>query len=123
MGGDSEVPRPASRDDLSELLQTLRRIVGEPGVGLGSAAAEVSAALAAVASAMELGAVVPQGALRQSIPGFTLGGAFYVVATLIAAFWSPVAALIIYGLLGVYYLFEHLPSPAEESAAGKPPAS
>src|SRR6516165_12686351 len=35
------------------------------------------------------------------------------------------AALIIYGLLGVYYLFEHLPGPAEapaagESAAGEP---
>jgi uncharacterized membrane protein len=72
--------------------------------------------------APSLGAVVPQGALRQSIPGFTLGGAAYVAGTLIAAFWKPVVALIIFGLLGVYYLFEHLPSPAEESAAGKPPA-
>jgi hypothetical protein len=71
--------------------------------------------------APSLGAVVPQGALRQSIPGFTLGGAAYVGGTLIAAFWSPVVALIIFGLLGVYYLFEHLPSPAEEPAAGKPP--
>ena len=48
-----------------------------------------------------------------------------MAATLIAGFWSPVAALIIYGLLGVYYLFEHLPGPAEapaagESAAGEP---
>jgi uncharacterized membrane protein len=73
-----------------------------------------------VTHASSLGAAVPQGALRQSIPGFTLGGAVYVVATLIAAFWSPVAALIIFGLLGVYYLFEHLPSPAEEPAAGEP---
>jgi putative Mn2+ efflux pump MntP len=64
---------------------------------------------------------VPQGALRQSIPGFTLGGVAYVAATLIAL-WSPVAALIIFGLLGVYYLFEHLPSPAEQPAAEKPPA-
>jgi len=72
--------------------------------------------------ASSLGAVVPQGALRQSIPGFTLGGAVYVGGTLIAAFWSPVIALIIFGLLAVYYLFEHLPSPAEESATGKPPA-
>src|SRR6478735_1873517 len=40
-----------------------------------------------------LGAVVPQGALRQSIPGFTLGGAVYVAGTLIARFWSPVIAL------------------------------
>jgi len=72
-----------------------------------------------VTHAPSLGAVVPQGALRQSIPGFALGGAAYVAATLIAL-WSPVVALIIFGLLGVYYLFEHLPSPAEEPAAGEP---
>jgi uncharacterized membrane protein len=70
-----------------------------------------------VTHASSLGAAVPQGALRQSIPGFTLGGAVYVAATLIAAIWSPVVALIIYGLLAVYYLFEHLPGPAEEPAA------
>jgi uncharacterized membrane protein len=75
-----------------------------------------------VTHAPSLGAVVPQGALRQSVPGFTLGGAVYVAGTLIAAFWSPVAGLIIFGALAVYYLFEHLPSPAEEPAAGKPPA-
>ena len=69
-----------------------------------------------VTHAPALGAAVPQGALRQSIPGFTLGGAVYVAATLIAAFWSPLVALIIFGLLGVYYLFEHLPGPAEEPA-------
>jgi uncharacterized membrane protein len=74
-----------------------------------------------VTHAPSLGAVVPQGALRQSVPRFTLGGAVYVAGTLIAAFWSPIAALIIFGLLVVYYLFEHLPSPAEEPAAGRPP--
>jgi uncharacterized membrane protein len=66
-----------------------------------------------VTHAPSLGAAVPQGALRQSAPGFTLGGAVYVAGTLIAAFWSPVAGLIIFGALAVYYLFEHLPSPAE----------
>ena len=75
-----------------------------------------------VTHAPSLGAVVPQGALRQSVPGFTLGGAVYAAGTLIAAFWSPVAGLIIFGALAIYYLFEHLPSPAEEPAAGKPPA-
>jgi uncharacterized membrane protein len=75
-----------------------------------------------VTHAPSLGAVVPQGALRQSVPGFSLGGAVYVAGTLIAAFWSPVAGLIIFGALAVYYLFEHLPSPAEEPAAGQPPA-
>jgi len=70
-----------------------------------------------VTHAPSLGAAVPQGALRQSVPGFTLGGAGYAAGTLIAAFWSPVIALVIFGALGVYYLFEHLPSPAEESSA------
>src|SRR5215472_16356164 len=70
-----------------------------------------------VTHAPSLGAAVPQGPLRRSIPGFTLGGAAYVAATLIAL-WSPVAALILYLLLAVYYLFEHLPGPAEGPAAG-----
>jgi uncharacterized membrane protein len=61
-----------------------------------------------------LGAAVPPEALRQSIPGFTGGLIAYVVATLIGASYSPLAALIIFGLLAVYYLFEHLPSPAGE---------
>ena len=79
-----------------------------------------------VTHAPSLGAAVPQGTLRRSIPGFTLGGAAYVAATLIAL-WSPVAALIVFGLLAVYYLFEHLPGPAgepvsEEPAAGEPGA-
>jgi len=73
-----------------------------------------------VTHAPSLGASVPQGALRQSIPGFTLGGAVYVAATLIAAVWSPVAALVIFGLLAIYYLFEHLPGPTGEPAAGGP---
>jgi TMEM175 potassium channel family protein len=63
-----------------------------------------------------LGTVVPRHALRQSIPGFTLGAAAYVVGTLVAAFVSATAGLAIFGLLAVYYLFDHLPSPAE--AAG-----
>jgi TMEM175 potassium channel family protein len=60
-----------------------------------------------------LGAAVPPEALRQSIPGFTGGLLAYVAATLVARFFSPVAALIIFGLLAVYYLFDHLPSPAD----------
>jgi hypothetical protein len=75
-----------------------------------------------VTHASSLGAVVPQGALRQSVPGFTLGGAVYAAGTLVAAFWSPAAGLIIFGLLAVYYLFEHLPSPAQQPVAGGPTA-
>ena len=60
-----------------------------------------------------LGAAVPPEALRESIPGFTGGLIAYVLATLIAVFFSPLAALIVFGLLAVYYLFDHLPSPAE----------
>ncbi len=71
-----------------------------------------------VVRAARLGAVVPQDALRRSVPGFTLGGLVYVAATVIAALGFPVVALIIFGLLAVYYLFEHLPEPGDEGMAG-----
>ncbi len=58
-----------------------------------------------------LGAALPTETLRSSVPGFTFGLAVYVAATLIAAYVSALAALIIFGVLAVYYLFEHLPSP------------
>ncbi len=67
-----------------------------------------------VTHAAALGAAMPPEALRQSIPGFTGGLIAYVAATLIAAYVNAVAAVIIFGLLAVYYLFEHLPSPAED---------
>ena len=65
-----------------------------------------------------VGAALPPEALRDSIPGFTLGGAVYVGGTLIAALVSALAGLIIFGALAVYYLFEHLPSPADEAGPG-----
>ena len=40
---------------------------------------------------------------------FSAGLFGYVAATLIAAFVSGLVALIIYGLLAIYYMFEHLP--------------
>jgi uncharacterized membrane protein len=60
----------------------------------------------------ELGAqnVTPN---RGSTVRFTAGNAGYVAATLIGLV-APVASLIIYGLLGVYYMFEHLPEAAED---------
>jgi TMEM175 potassium channel family protein len=70
-----------------------------------------------VSHAGRLGTALPPQTLRRSVPGFTLGGAAYVAGTLMA-FWSPVAALIIFGLLAIYYLFEHLPDPAGEPAGG-----
>jgi uncharacterized membrane protein len=66
-----------------------------------------------------LGAAVPPEALRGSIPGFTGGLIAYVIATLIALV-LPLAAVIIYGALGVYYLFDHLPSPAADAEPGPP---
>jgi len=65
-----------------------------------------------------LGAALPPETLRASIPGFTGGLVAYVAATLIAAYVSALAAVIIYGLLAVYYLFEHLPSPSGEAEPG-----
>ena len=67
--------------------------------------------------AAALGAAVPPEALRNSLRGWTLGGVAYVAGTLIAGFVSAVAGMVIFGALAVYYLFEHLPSPAEEPSA------
>jgi uncharacterized membrane protein len=53
---------------------------------------------------------------RASTFRFTVGNAGYVVGTLVALV-SPVAALIIFGLLAVYYMIEHLPSDAVDSEA------
>ncbi len=65
-----------------------------------------------------LGGQAQPESLRRSIPGFTGGLLVYVAGTLVAAFGAPLAALIIYGLLAVYYLFEHLPSPSSAAPSG-----
>ncbi len=65
-----------------------------------------------VTHAERLGGQAQPEALRHSIPGFTGGLLVYVAGTLVAAFGQPLAALVIYGLLAVYYLFDHLPSPS-----------
>jgi len=71
-----------------------------------------------VTHAAQLGGQAHPDTLRGSIPGFTGGLLVYVAGTVIAAFGLPLAALIIYGLIAVYYLFEHLPSPASDSVVG-----
>jgi uncharacterized membrane protein len=48
---------------------------------------------------------------RQATIRFTAGLAGYVVGALVAAYVSPGLAVAIYGLIAVYYLFEHLPAP------------
>jgi uncharacterized membrane protein len=53
---------------------------------------------------------------RLSTLRFTAGSVGYVAGTIIALF-APVAALIIFGLLAVYYLFSHLPDPVADEAA------
>jgi uncharacterized membrane protein len=50
---------------------------------------------------------------RASNLRFTGGNAGYVAATLIALV-APVVSLVIYGLLAVYYMFEHLPDQASD---------
>jgi uncharacterized membrane protein len=49
---------------------------------------------------------------------FTAGNFAYVAGTLVAAFWSPVAGLIIFGVVGVYYIFEHLPAASAVEDSG-----
>lgn len=68
-----------------------------------------------VTHARKLGTLLPPETLRRSVPGFTLGVAAYTAATVIGL-WSALAAEIIYGLLAVYYLFEHLPVPTPRAA-------
>jgi uncharacterized membrane protein len=46
---------------------------------------------------------------RLSTFRFTIGNAGYLAGTLVAI-WKAVPALIIFGALAVYYMFEHLPS-------------
>jgi uncharacterized membrane protein len=55
---------------------------------------------------------------RSSNLRFSAGLGGYVAGTLIAAFLSGVAGLVIYGLLAIYYLFDHLP----DAAGRAPPA-
>jgi uncharacterized membrane protein len=71
--------------------------------------------------AAALGAAVSPEALRNSLRGWTLGGVAYVAGTLIAGFVSAVAGMVIFGALAVYYLFEHLPSPAEGAPGSSGP--
>jgi uncharacterized membrane protein len=54
---------------------------------------------------------------RLSTLRFTAGNAGYVAGTVIALV-APLASLIIYGLLAVYYMFEHLPDPPGDDSAG-----
>jgi uncharacterized membrane protein len=61
-----------------------------------------------------LGARRPVHTPRLSTFRFVIGNVGYVAGTLLA-FVSAVAALIIFGLLAVYYLFEHLPDVAEDA--------
>ena len=63
----------------------------------------------------QLGALRKLQVSRTSNIRFTAGMGGYVLGTLIAAFASAVAGLAIFGLLAVYYLFEHLPDPSEQT--------
>ena len=51
---------------------------------------------------------------------FSAGLFGYVAATLIAAFVSGLVALIIYGLLAIYYMFEHLPGRGTSGSGDEP---
>jgi uncharacterized membrane protein len=65
----------------------------------------------------ELGARSKVAVSGLSTVRFTIGNAGYVVATVVA-FAAPYVALVIFGLLAVYYLFDHLPDPAGEPGEG-----
>ncbi len=54
------------------------------------------------------------------IPRWSIGLGGYLVGVLIAALGSASGALAVYGLLAVYYLFNHLPDPVTEDAPAPP---
>lgn len=59
-------------------------------------------------------AVRPILAPREATLRFSVGLIGYIAGTLVAAFLSPGVALGIYGLIAIYYLFEHLPDSSGE---------
>jgi uncharacterized membrane protein len=63
-----------------------------------------------------LGASARMRSVRAASIRFSAGLAGYVAATLLAAFVSAAAALTLYGVIAVYYLFDHLPDPAGADA-------
>jgi uncharacterized membrane protein len=69
----------------------------------------------------KLGAPARMRSPRTASLRFTAGLVGYVVATLLAAFVSAAVALALYGVIAVYYLFDHLPDPsgAGQGAAGE----
>jgi uncharacterized membrane protein len=137
MGNITRVDRPLLVLNLFLLMGVVAipfptAVVAEHLLGSGGAAAAVTYGLVmiyisfgfaglwiyVVTHTAQLGGQAHPEVLRGSIPGFTGGLLVYVAGTVIAAFGLPVVALIIYGLLAVYYLFEHLPSPASDSVGG-----
>ena len=69
-----------------------------------------------------LGASARMRSVRAASIRFGAGLIGYVAATLLAAFVSAAAALTLYGVIAVYYLFDHLPDPAgaDAGSAGAP---
>jgi TMEM175 potassium channel family protein len=54
-------------------------------------------------------------AVRRSIPRFGIGLVAYVVTTIVGLV-SPLTALVLFGVIALYYAFEHLPSPGKLDA-------
>jgi uncharacterized membrane protein len=54
------------------------------------------------------------GPMLSKIPRWGIGLAGYAAGTLVAAFVGAGAALGVYGLLAVFYLFNHLPNPSRD---------
>jgi uncharacterized membrane protein len=68
--------------------------------------------------ARRLQEAIPRVGPGQGIPRWSIGLGGYLAGTLIAAFWSAAAALAVYGLLALFYLFNHLPDPPPQPGYG-----
>jgi uncharacterized membrane protein len=69
-------------------------------------------------SARRMREALPRVGSGLRIPRWSIGLVGYLAGALIAAFWSAAAALAVYGLLAVFYLFNHLPDPLPDEGYG-----
>ncbi|MQY28471.1 TMEM175 family protein [Nocardia aurantia] len=59
--------------------------------------------------------------LRRANFRFSVGAAGYLAGTALAL-WEPLLSLILFGLLSLYYAFEHLPTPSSDDTPSNSPA-
>jgi uncharacterized membrane protein len=81
-----------------------------------------ASALGARFTKQQLLASLPRVGGRLRIPRWSIGLVGYLAGLLVALAWSAAAALAIYGLLAIFYMFNQLPVPLTDDAPAARPA-